>query len=121
MKTPLLLLAVTFVLLAGCSLFIPKETRYLKSAEHHATQVDVQQKLGEPAVKATNQAGEAVWVYEVLEQEPGSRWTSTGMRCDEYVLTFDKSGVLRQWTYKTEVHGGELQPTYCVWDGYRRS
>ena len=121
MKRLLPVLTLALIMLAGCSLFTPKETLYLKSAQNHATQVEVQQNLGEPAVKATNQAGEAVWVYEVLEQEPGSRWTSTGMRCDEYVLTFDKGGVLKQWTYKTEVHGGELSPTYCVWDGYRRS
>lgn len=121
MKAPLLILVVTAAMLAGCSLFIPKETLYLRSAQNHATTEEVRKQLGEPAVKAANQAGEVLWVYEILEQEPGSRWTSIGMRCDEYVLTFDKSGVLRQWTYKTEVHGGELMPTYCVWDGYRRS
>jgi len=113
-------LTITLIL-AGCSLFVPKETRYLKSAQHHATQTEVQQALGPPAVKATSRTGEAVWVYEVLEEQPGSRWTSTGMWCDEYVLTFDQSGVLRQWTHKSELHGGELMPTYCVWDGYRRS
>jgi hypothetical protein len=36
------------------------------------------------------------------------------MRCDEYVLTFDSQGILRRWTHASELHGGELMPTYCV-------
>lgn len=119
MKTPLPILLAAMV--AGCSLFIPKETLYLQSARNHATAQEVQARLGEPAVKAVNQAGEPVWVYEVLEEQPGSRWTSTGMWCDEYVLTFDQQSILRGWTHKSELHGGELMPTYCVWNGYRRA
>jgi hypothetical protein len=121
MTTLRLLLPLSLVLLSGCSLFMPKETLYLKSAQGHATQAEVQQHLGQPAVKAANQSGEAVWVYEVLEEQPGNRWTATGMWCDEYVLTFDEQKILRGWTHKSQFHGGELQPTYCVWEGYRRS
>jgi outer membrane protein assembly factor BamE (lipoprotein component of BamABCDE complex) len=121
MKTPLLILTVAVATLAGCFLFIPKENLYLKSAQDRATQEEVQQRLGRPALTATTQAGESVWVYEVREEEPGSRWTSIGMWCDEYVLTFDKQGILRRWTHKSQLHGGELMPTYCVSDGYRRS
>ncbi|HEV8540328.1 MAG TPA: hypothetical protein VGQ60_04125 [Nitrospiraceae bacterium] len=121
MKTPLLILAAILTVLAGCMLFIPKENLYLKSAQDRATQEEVHQKLGRPALMTTAPTGEPVWVYEVREEEPGSRWTSIGMWCDEYVLTFDKQGILRRWTHKSQLHGGELMPTYCVSDGYRRS
>lgn len=99
---------------AGCALFIPKESLYLREAQGHATQNDVKQQLGEPAMVAANAAGERLWVYQYREEDPGSRWTSVGMRCDEYVLTFDREAVLRGWTYRTHVHGGELMPTFCV-------
>lgn len=120
MKTPLLALSLTLgMVAAGCSLLIPQESLYLKSAQDRATQEEVQQRLGRPALTAVTQTGEAVWVYEIRTEEPGSRWTSIGMWCDEYVLTFDKQGVLRRWTNKSQLHGGELMPTYCVWDGYQ--
>ena len=81
-------LAITVL---GCSLFIPKETLYLRSAQDRATQDEVQQQLGRPNLVSSTQAGEAVWVYQIREEEPGSRWT-----------------------YQTYVHGGELMPMYCV-------
>jgi hypothetical protein len=107
------------VLATACSLFIPKETRYLKSAQGRATQQDVRQELGPPALVSSDQAGDSVWVYRVREEEPGNRWTSTGLWCDEYVLTFDRQSVLRSWTHKSQFHGGELMPTYCVPNGMR--
>ncbi|MEW6544964.1 MAG: hypothetical protein AB1411_15315 [Nitrospirota bacterium] len=100
--------------LIGCALFVPKQSLYLRGAQDRATQSDVKQELGEPTLVAATRAGEAVWVYQIREEEPGSRWTSAGMRCDEYVLTFDKQAVLRGWTYRTHLHGGELMPAYCV-------
>jgi outer membrane protein assembly factor BamE (lipoprotein component of BamABCDE complex) len=112
--THLALAGVLIGALVGCSLLIPKETLYLRSAQGQATQDEVQQRLGRPSLVSSTQAGEAVWVYQIREEEPGSRWTSIGMRCDEYVLTFDAGGVLRRWTYQTYVHGGELMPMYCV-------
>ena len=66
------------------------ETRYLQSAQGQASEEDVAQRLGRPAAASTNQAGETVWVYQVREQEAGNRWTSTGLWCDEYVVTFDR-------------------------------
>ena len=104
-------------ILSGCVLFIPKETRYLQSAEQHATQSEIRAELGAPAVISSNEVGETVWVYRIREEEPGSRWTSSGLWCDEYVLTFDKE-VLRGWTHRSEFHGGELMPSYCVTGGY---
>jgi hypothetical protein len=119
MKT---LVAVPFLSLSimavGCAVFVPKETRYLQSAQDHATQEEIQQQLGSPALTGSSERGEVVWVYRVRQEDPGSRWTSTGLWCDEYVLTFDQQAVLRKWTHRSEFHGGELMPTYCVTGGY---
>jgi len=114
---PVLLLSL-LVPIQGCSLFIPKETLYLRSAQDRATQEEIKQELGSPLF-ASAQAGETVWVYQVREEQSGSRMTAPGLWCDEYVLTFDDKGVLQQWTHKSKFHGGEQMPTYCVADGYQ--
>lgn len=121
MKPLLPVLALSVIMLAGCSLFIPKETLYLKSAQDRATQEDVRQNLGQPTFTASTPAGEPIWVYDVYLQEPGSQqsWAAYGTWCDEYVLTFDGHGVLRQWTHKIERHGGEMSPTFCVLNGFK--
>lgn len=104
---------------SGCMLIVDKESLYLKSAQNRAGQAEVRQRLGVPWRTGSTPIGETVWVYEVREEEPGSRWTSTGMWCDEYVLTFDAQGVLRHWTHKSQLHGGELMPMICVDDGFK--
>jgi hypothetical protein len=99
----------------ACAVVIPEETRYLKKAQDHATQEDVQERLGKPwGVKSTNN-GESIWTYEVRELEPGSQntWASMGSWCDEYTLTFDQAGVLRRWTHKSYLHAGEMMPVSC--------
>ena len=117
---PVLLLSL-LVLIQGCSLFVPKETLYLRSAQDRATQEEVRQQLGQPHLQASTLAGEAVWVYEVLALEAGSQssWSAFGSWCDEYVLTFDTQGVLRRWAHKSQRHGGETMPTYCVTGGFK--
>jgi outer membrane protein assembly factor BamE (lipoprotein component of BamABCDE complex) len=109
------------LLASACALFIAKESLYLSSAQNHATQEDVRRELGSPHLVATSHAGDPVWVYQVLQEEPGAqnRWGAPGTWCDEYVLTFDRQGILRHWTHKSEGHGGELMPGYCVTDGYK--
>ncbi|SRR5579884_58986 len=104
-----------FVVMAGCALLVPEESRYLQSAQDRATLEDVRQRLGEPQRVAITQAGEAVWVYEVRQLEPGSQntWATTGSWCDEYTLRFDTNGVLRNWTHKSFLHAGELMPLAC--------
>lgn len=104
------------LLLSGvaCALFTTKETRYLGSAQDRATQDEVRLRLGDPYRVFTEPTGETVWIYQVREEEPGSRWTSLGLWCDEYRLTFDRQAVLRQWSHRDYLHGGELLPTYCV-------
>lgn len=101
---------------AGCALFVPKEYRYLQGAEGRATQQDVERQLGKPAVATSNEAGEAVWIYRVREEQSGGRWTASGLWCDEYRLTFGPDGVLRAWTHRSHFHAGELMPTSCIPD-----
>ncbi len=103
--------------LTGCAVFEGKESTYLRSAHNRATQEEVKQRLGPPALTKTGPAGESILVYQVRAQQPGGRSYAPGMWCDEYVLTFDGQAILRQWTHKSYFHGGELQPTLCVPDG----
>jgi hypothetical protein len=85
---------VGLVLATGrCVVLQTNESRYFQSAEGRATQAEIRQHLGPPWRTASTSAGEPQWVYEVREEEPGSRWTSNGLWCDEYVLTFDAQGV----------------------------
>jgi hypothetical protein len=102
-------------LLLGCAVFLPKETLYLKSAVDHATREEVQQHLGEPHSMSLTDTGEALWLYEIRELEPGSQssWSTAGSWCDEYRLVFDQGGVLRQWTHHSYFHGGEVMPVFC--------
>jgi hypothetical protein len=101
--------------LAACSLMIPKESQYLKSAQDRATQEEVRQQLGTPRSATSTPDGEAVWTYEVRQIEPGSQntWATAGSWCDEYVLRFDNQQILRQWSHKSFFHGGELMPISC--------
>ncbi|MGH7233571.1 MAG: hypothetical protein ACREJU_19755 [Nitrospiraceae bacterium] len=105
----------------GCALFLPDETRYLQSAQNRATQEEVRQRLGSPEFTTSTMAGTPIWVYQVYEIAPGGldTWSTRGSWCDEYVLTFDRQGILRQWTHQSQVHGGELMPTYCIWDRFQ--
>jgi hypothetical protein len=116
MKTQLTALSLILVMLAaGCSVFVPQESRYLQLAQGRAVQDEVRQQLGPPRVTSTSPTGEAIWVYEVYTIEPGSQnsWASTGSWCDEYVLTFDREGVLQRWTHTSYLHGGETMPASC--------
>jgi hypothetical protein len=114
-------LAGLIVLQAACALLESKEVIYLKTAQDRATEQEVRQRLGAPKFAATSQAGEPILVYQVMTEDPGTQnqWGAPGTWCDEYVLTFDRQGILRRWTKKTEGHGGELMPKYCVTDGFK--
>lgn len=107
------------VAIAGCTLVLPKETTYLRSAQDQATQEEIKGRLGPPVLTTSGERGESVWVYQVREQQPGNRMTPPGMWCDEYVLSFDSQAILRGWTHRSYFHGGEFMPTYCVPDGFK--
>lgn len=63
----MLRLAVTSITIfaMGCGLFLPKETRFLMSARHHATQNEVKEKMGEPIRSQVTPNGDTMWVYHV--------------------------------------------------------
>jgi hypothetical protein len=105
----------------GCAAFEAKETIFLRKAHGQATQDEVRQQLGPPKLMKATQSGEATWVYQIWDWQPGNRFTSTGAWCDEYVLTFDPQSILRRWTHKNYFHGGEAFPDYCVPDRYYSS
>jgi hypothetical protein len=113
--SPIMTVCSLVGLLVGCSVFVPKETLYLRSAQDRATQNEVRQQLGEPRSMSTSQTGEVLWLYEVRELEPGSQssWSAAGSWCDEYRLVFDQGGVLRRWTHQSYFHGGEVMPVSC--------
>lgn len=115
---PAFLLPLAIVFVCGCSLFIPSECLYLKAVQGRATSDEVQQKLGMPLATIDGLNGK-IWLYEVREEQPTHRGTPTGFWCDEYRLTFDGNGVLREWTHRSFFHGGELRPEPCQ-AGYER-
>ncbi|HEV8540330.1 MAG TPA: hypothetical protein VGQ60_04135 [Nitrospiraceae bacterium] len=104
----------------GCSLFVEKETQYLQSAEGRANREDVQGRLGRPYLVAATQSGDPVWVYQIRTAEKGGNgnWSIIGFWCDEYVLTFDRQGILKSWTHKSQKHRDDRQPASCVPDGF---
>jgi hypothetical protein len=112
-------LLVVSLLFVGCTLFEAKEMTYLREAQGRVTQEGIRERLGPPAVIKSASAGDSIWVYQIREEQAGSRMTAPGMWCDEYVLTFDGQGILRRWTHRSQFHGGELMPTYCVSDGFK--
>jgi hypothetical protein len=106
---------------AGCAIFLDKETLYLRSAQDHATQEDVRNRLGRPAWVGSPRAGQRVWVYQFQQPEKGGNniLDITGFWCDEYVLTFDQEGILRHWTHKSKKHRDPPTSADCVSNGFR--
>jgi len=122
MKTTIVVVLAGLMFLGtACTVLVSKESRYLRAAKDHATQEQVHTRLGEPKYTATTEDGEPIWVYQVTWVDTGvnNQWGTPGAWCDEYVLTFDKQGILRDWTHKSEGHGGETMPTYCVKGGFK--
>src|SRR5262245_51424648 len=101
---------------AACTLFMSKEAIYLRSAQDRAIQEEVRRQLGEPHAMTTTPAGEVLWLYAMRDIEPmrQSSWSTLGSWCEEYRLTFDRSEMLRAWTHRSFVHGGELMPESCT-------
>lgn len=106
------------LVIAGCAVFVPKETLYLRSAQDQATQEEVRQRLGQPTLVSSTQSDTSVWVYQFRTYDPGARASATGTWCDEYVLTFDGQAVLRRWTHRSHFDGLSTA-TYCVPAGYQ--
>jgi len=114
MRRPPHLIGIGLMLMmAACAMVEPKEVTFLRAAEHHATQEDVRQRLGPPTLTMAS-GDDAVWVYHAWDWQPGSRNTASGTWCDEYVLSFDTQTVLRRFSHRSQFHGGEAMPEYCV-------
>jgi hypothetical protein len=101
--------------MAGCSLISPKESRYLRAAQDHASQADIRQHFGDPDGTERTTTGESLWRYDIYEVEGGSQqsWAAMGSWCDRYMLSFDSRGILRHWTHTSYAHGGENMPIAC--------
>jgi hypothetical protein len=108
------------VLGTSCGLFLDQEMIYLKSAQNRATHQDVRDRLGPPPWTVPRSAGETTWVYQMTQREKGGNniLDIVGYWCDEYVLTFDQSGVLRHWENKSQKHRDPPSPATCVTNGF---
>jgi hypothetical protein len=89
------LLDVGLVVLFACSQF---ETGYFQSKVDQVTQDVVAGRYGAPHKVDTLPEGRSVWTY----YDRGSGTAGYGSyarpsRCKAYLLTFDQSGVLRDW------------------------
>ena len=89
--------------LTSCALFLTKESRYLRTVNNRATEVDVTQHLGDPAEITSDEKGQTVWLYQTrkqIQQGTNSAWvTFPAWQCDQYRLTFDDHQILRDWTH----------------------
>lgn len=106
-------LAMSFVS-AACSHFQTKEAAYLDSVKGRGTQAEVRQELGPPKAIRKAEGGETIWVYELMEQQSGNRFTAPGVWCEQYLVTFDDKAIFQRWKQVTHFHGGELMPTECI-------
>lgn len=104
----------------GCALFLDRETIYLRSAQDRATHQEVRDRLGPPLWIGPGNAGKTVWVYQITQREKGGNniLDIVGYWCDEYVLTFDPSGVLRHWDHQSQKHRDPPSPADCVTNGF---
>lgn len=102
------------ILATACSHFQTKEAAYLDSVKGRGTQAEVRQELGAPKAVRQADGGETIWVYEVMEQQSGNRFTAPGVWCEQYLLTFDDKAMFLHWRQLTHFHGGELMPTECI-------
>ena len=73
--------------------------QYLEAGINTLTMDKVTKKLGPPHQTGVPQDGSTVWRYQYKRRYVRSTtyrmyWAS---RCEEYILTFDENGVLRQW------------------------
>jgi hypothetical protein len=83
--------AWVMALVAGVSLTActPWRIEYLRDAVNRAAQDEITTKLGPPQAARELTTGETVWRYESYQGD---------LLCLEYILRFDRAGILRQWT-----------------------
>ena len=102
------------ITVSACTSLESKEAASLKAAQGQASQEEIRRQWGEPTTTRSVEGGQSLWTYEKREQQSGSRYAAPGMWCNEYALTFDERGILRDWTHQSYFHGGELMPKECI-------
>jgi hypothetical protein len=67
----------------------PWRMAYLRDSVNRATQDEITTRLGPPHAARELMNGETVWRYQSYQGD---------LLCLEYILRFDRAGILRQWT-----------------------
>ena len=81
----------------SCDRFI--ETAYFQHKVNEATQEKVAKRYGSPHQKEVLQSGGEAWTYYDRGSGTASySGSATSTFCRAYVLTFDKEGILRDWS-----------------------
>lgn len=96
-----------FVLLCACAVSQPWPAHYLSTGVDRATQDEVMAELGPPYETHPLPDGGMEWHYHQRRGRPmvgphGTMGGSTSLECEEYVLRFDQTGVLRDWNQLME-------------------
>ena len=73
----------------------PWRATYLKQGVNEANQNDITKKLGPPHLIRELDSGEEVWFYQYQPNFMSGDFDGTV--CREYILTFDKNKILRNW------------------------
>jgi hypothetical protein len=107
-------MVVVSILATACSHFQTKEAAYLDSVKGRGTEAEVRKELGVPKAVRQVEGGQTVWVYELMDQQAGNRFTAPGVWCEQYLLTFDDKAVFQRWRQLSHFHAGELMPTECI-------
>lgn len=95
LRGSLRLLSVACAALSACSEF---ETAYFKNKVDHVTQNVVAGQYGMPHKEERLPAGGSVWTYyDRGSGTVGYSGHAASNKCEAYLLTFDQSGVLRDW------------------------
>jgi hypothetical protein len=80
-------LAVLAVMILGLVACASERERYLKQNVNQVSQDAVAKRFGPPSLSQELTTGETVWSYESRD----------GSDCKAYILTFDRTKVLRDW------------------------
>lgn len=95
LRGSLRLLPVAGVALLACSEF---ETTYFQNKVNQVTQNVVAGRYGMPHKEERLPAGGSVWTYfDRGSGTVGYSGRAASHKCEAYLLTFDQSGVLRDW------------------------
>lgn len=110
LRGTLRLLSVACVALFACSEF---ETAYFQNKVDQVTQNVVAGRYGVPHKEERLPAGGSVWTYyDRGSGTVGYSGRAESNKCDAYLLTFDQSGVLRDWKQQdcTSQSGPSTEP-----------